>query len=88
MNVEFTRLFLKDLDKINQPSVKKQISALIEEVERSAALSEITNLKKLKGHHTAYRIRIGYYRIGVFINNHDILFTRVAHRKDIYKVFP
>jgi mRNA interferase RelE/StbE len=76
------------LDKLNQASIKRDISDIIEQVEKANFLSEIKNIKKLKGHLTAYRIRIGDYRIGLFVENNIIEFVRVIHRKDIYKVFP
>ena len=88
MIVEFTSRFSKDLDKINQASVKKDISDIIYEVKIAANLSEIKNIKKLKGHSTAYRIRTGDYRIGLFVENGVVEFARAIHRKDIYKVFP
>ena len=69
MIIEFTSRFSKDLDKINQASVKKDISDIIYEVKIAANLSEIKNIKKLKGHSTAYRIRTGDYRIGLFVEN-------------------
>jgi len=88
MIIEFTSRFSKDLDKINQASVKKDISDIIYEVKIAANLSEIKNIKKLKGHSTAYRIRTGDYRIGLFVENGVFEFARAIHRKDIYKVFP
>lgn len=88
MKTEFTGRFLKDLDKLHQASVKKDVSDIIEQVEQVNTLSEIKNIKKLKGHLTAYRIRSGDYRIGLFIENSIVEFVRIAHRKDIYKVFP
>ncbi|HWZ05177.1 MAG TPA: type II toxin-antitoxin system RelE/ParE family toxin [Mucilaginibacter sp.] len=88
MIIEFTSRFSKDLDKINQASVKKDISDIIYEVKIAANLSEIKNIKKLKGHSTAYRIRTGDYRIGLFVENGVVEFARAIHRKDIYKVFP
>jgi len=88
MHAEFTSRFSKDLDKLNQAFVKKDIAAVIEEVEKAVDLSGIKNIKKLKGHTNAYRIRIGDYRIGLFIENNTVEFIRVAHRKDIYRVFP
>lgn len=88
MIVKFTGRFSKDLDKLNQASVKKDISDIIEEVEKAARLSEIKNIKKLKGHLTAYRIRSGNYRIGLFVENDVVEFARIADRKDIYKIFP
>ncbi|MES2809696.1 MAG: type II toxin-antitoxin system RelE/ParE family toxin [Bacteroidota bacterium] len=88
MKTEFTRLFLKDLDKISQKSVKSSVLEIIDEVEKLRSLSEITNIKKLKSYHTAYRIRTGDYRIGIIVDNDVVVFTRLVHRKDIYKVFP
>jgi len=79
---------LKDLDKISKASIKKDISTIIEQVENAVSLSEINNIKKLKGYLFAYRIRSGDYRIGLVIENNVVEFARVAHRKDIYKVFP
>lgn len=52
------------------------------------SLDEIPNIKKLKGHKSAYRIRIGDYRLGFFFENTTIIFARFVHRKDIYKIFP
>jgi mRNA interferase RelE/StbE len=88
MDIRFTGRFSKDLNKIDQASVKKAISDIIKEAEKAARLSEIKGIKKLKGHSTAYRIRSGDYRIGFFMENDTIEFARVAHRKDIYKIFP
>jgi mRNA-degrading endonuclease RelE of RelBE toxin-antitoxin system len=51
-------------------------------------MHNIANLKKLKGHLTAYRIRSGDYRIGIFIENKVVIFACFAHRKDIYNEFP
>jgi mRNA interferase RelE/StbE len=85
MITEFTGRFLKDLDKLTQSSVKKGI---IKEVKKAIHLSEIKNIKKLKGYPTAYRIRTGDYRIGLFVKSNTVEFARVAHRKDIYKIFP
>ncbi len=33
-------------------------------------------------------VRSGNYRIGIFIVDKVVQFARVAHRKDIYKIFP
>jgi mRNA interferase RelE/StbE len=88
MKIEFTRQFLKDLDKINQAAVKKDIRATIEEIEKANSLPDIRNIKKLTGHKIAYRIRCGDYRIGLIIENNIVEFVRLAHRKDIYNIFP
>lgn len=88
MRVEFLAKFLKDADKLKSDSIKSNIERTIELLELVNDLKEIPNLKKLKGHKTAYRIKLGDYRIGIFVEGNTIEMARVVHRKDIYKVFP
>ena len=88
MKTEFTGRFYKDIDKITQAAVKSDLLAIIQQVEEAKQIAEIKNIKKLKGHSTAYRIRMGDYRIGVFCEKNVVEFIRIAHRKDIYKIFP
>jgi len=88
MKVEFLSKFVTDLDKLNVVHVKASVIRTIELVESVNNLSEIPNLKKLKGHKSAFRIKIRDYRIGIFVKGRVIEMARVVHRKDIYKVFP
>jgi len=62
----------------------------ITSVEKAKSIKEIPNLKKLKGNKKGifYRIKTGYYRIGVMIENDTVIFVICLPRKDIYKVFP
>ena len=88
MKVEFLKKFSKDLDDIKTKSVKQSVIRLIELMETVDALDKIPNTKKLKGHRSAYRTRIGDYRLGFFFENSTISLARFLHRKDIYKIFP
>ena len=88
MQVEFLARFAKDLDKIKASDVKSDVIELIEKLERAGHLNEIPNIKKLKGHKTAYRIKVGDYRLGLFFNNQIIELARFVHRKEIYRFFP
>lgn len=88
MQIEFLAKFSKDIDRITQKSVKTNLFKLIQLIEQSEDLNNITNLKKLVGHKSAYRVRIGDYRVGFFYESRKVIFARVIHRKDIYKVFP
>ncbi len=88
MQIEFLGKFSKDIDHISQKSVKTSLAKLIHLIEQSGDLTNIPNLKKLVGHKSAFRVRIGDYRVGFFYENRKILFARIIHRKDIYKVFP
>ena len=80
--------FYKDLDKLTVESVKNDVADTIENVEAATKTTDIKGLKKLTGYKYAYRIKIRDYRIGVFIENGIIEFARVAHRKEIYRIFP
>ena len=88
MKTLFLKSFGKDIENITLQATKDNLATIIEAVEKVESMSDIANLKKLKGFKTAYRIRSGDYRIGVFIENETVEFARVVHRKDIYKVFP
>ena len=87
MKVEFLKKFSKDLDGIGSKSIKSNLLKVIELTESVNSLDDIPNTKKLKGNKSAYRIRIGDYRLGFFFENGIILMARFIHRKDIYKLF-
>ena len=88
MKVEFLKKFSKDLDNLELKSVKQTLLRHIEFLDDVETLDKIPNTKKLRGHKTAYRTRIGDYRLGFFFENSTIQLARFVHRKDIYKVFP
>ena len=88
MEVCFESSFERDLKKIRDRRLLKRVKETIYEVKKSGNLSEIRNLSKMKGYKTFYRIRIGDYRIGIDLVRNKIIFTRILHRKEIYKYFP
>jgi len=88
MKVEFSKQFSKDLDRLNVRSTKQSLQRVIESLEFAENLETIPNIKKLKGFRSAYRIRVGDYRLGLFYENSTVLLGRFAHRKDIYSLFP
>jgi mRNA interferase RelE/StbE len=88
MQVVFLAKFSKDLDKVKSKKLKTSILEIVENLENTNDLKKITNLTKLKGHNTAYRIRIGDYRLGLFIEKNNVLLARFVHRKDVYRLFP
>ena len=88
MKVIFKEQFTKDLLKINNILINKLVEESIVNVENATNLHDIEKLGKLKGYKTAFRIKIGTYRIGVVILNNTVTFSRILHRKDIYKKFP
>ena len=67
MQVEFLSQFNRDLDKIKAAHIKQAIFRAVIRTESAQKISDIPNVKKLAGHKSAYRIRIGDYRIGIFV---------------------
>jgi mRNA interferase RelE/StbE len=47
-------------------------------------------INKMKGYRDKYKIRVGDYRIGLTIDkaSQTVICQRVAHRREIYKIFP
>jgi len=88
MKVEFDKSFLKSIEKLKNRRVKDQIIKFIEELEYANSLHELRQIKKLKGDNISYRKKISSYRIGFEFENNVITLIVVAHRKDIYKLFP
>lgn len=66
MKVEYLKSFKKDLLGLTNKQLNVSIKKLIGDLESAESISIIKNVKKLKGHNYAYRIRIGDYRVGVF----------------------
>lgn len=88
MKVEFLSKFNRDLDRIHLKSVKNSIAGIIHEVKAANSIAQIPNVKKLKGFRSAYRIRVGEYRLGFFSEGSRVEFARILHRKEIYRYFP
>ena len=88
MKLEFRSSFARDLKSIKDKALLRRVREIIEEVERARSLTEISNLKKLKGRGDYYRIRIRDYRLGITLAGNILVFVRILNRKDIYKYFP
>jgi mRNA interferase RelE/StbE len=88
VRVKFGKLFSKDLLKIKDSTLKEDIVEVIVLLENSEIIQSISNIKKMKGHSEAYRIRIGKYRLGFYFDGEVIELARFAKREDIYKLFP
>ncbi|MFM7906069.1 MAG: type II toxin-antitoxin system RelE family toxin [Microcystis sp.] len=89
MKINYLPTFIKDLKDLKSTSSYSVIKNLVfTDILAVKQLSEINNLKKLKGEYNAYRIRIGDYRIVFFIEEDTITFARVLHRREFYRYFP
>ena len=87
MNIEIRKSFTKDADKLPAP-FQLQLTIIIGSIEKATQPSHLENCKKLTGFKTAYRIRMGNYRIGFYYENKTVELVRILHRKEIYRYFP
>lgn len=88
MEVIITRQFEKDTEKELSKKMQIRLAGIIEKLQKVSHPSEINNVKKLKGFKSAYRIKMGDYRIGFLLENNLIKLSRIMNRKEIYRHFP
>lgn len=88
MNIEFESRLEKDLRHIKDRKLLGKIKEVVLECREAENLGQIGNLKKLQGHDSFYRIKIGDYRLGFELVETTLIFTRILHRKDVYRYFP
>lgn len=88
MEVVVLKSFYSDIKKLKDKKIKSGIIDFIKNLQNTDTLEEISNIKKLKGHSTAYRWRIGDYRLGFYKEKDKIELSRLVKRNDIYKLFP
>ena len=86
--IEYTKRFLKELACLPR-DIQSRIELIVfEELEVNNPF-ELGYINKMKGYEDKYKIRVGDYRIGLNLDkkNQTIIFQRVAHRREIYKIF-
>jgi mRNA interferase RelE/StbE len=88
MELIYLNSFLKDLKKVKDKKTLQKIKAVLNELKSAENLSSVKNHKKLSGHPSAYRIRIGDYRLGLLLSEQKLTIARFVKRNDIYKLFP
>ena len=88
MEIIYLKSFYNDIKKIKDQNLKQRLKNLILKIEAAEHPDEIPNILKMKGYTSAYRIRLGDYRLGVFIDEEKIELVRFVKRNDIYKLFP
>ena len=89
MIITYHSKFKKDIQKIKDKKIKKALLEKIQELKKSSSIEEVSGIKQLKGHSTAYRMRIKNYRLGFFVKETEtLLLQRFVKGNDIYKLFP
>jgi mRNA interferase RelE/StbE len=88
MNIKIDETFEKDLRKLRNKPLELKIAAIIREIVAAKQISDINNIKQLKGSNIHFRIRIGNYRAGLLYSSNTVILVRILHRKEIYRFFP
>ncbi|MDT0648521.1 type II toxin-antitoxin system RelE family toxin [Autumnicola edwardsiae] len=88
MKIIYSRAISKDVRKIKDKSLQQDITKIINDLKAARSIKELKNTKKLIGFKDAYRIKIGKYRLGFFLEDDSIFLARLVKRGEIYKVFP
>jgi mRNA interferase RelE/StbE len=87
--VEYKKRFLKELSKLPEV-VQSQAEKIVFEDLICENPFDRGYLEQMRGYPGKYKIRIGQYRIGITVDKQKTILVcnRIAHRKDIYRVFP
>ena len=87
--VDYTKRFLNELASL-PVEIQNRVEPLVFEELESENPFELGYLEKLKGYTDKYKIRVGDYRIGITTDKETqiLICERIAHRKDIYRIFP
>jgi mRNA interferase RelE/StbE len=87
--LEYTKRFLKDLAALPN-TVKDRAEAIAFQELNTDDPFSLGYIEKLAGYTDKYKIRIGEYRIGLTLNTKEqtIICQRIAHRREIYRIFP
>ena len=87
--VEYTKRFLKELAALPL-EIQSRVEPIIFEELESENPFVLGYLEKMKGYPDKYKIRVGDYRIGITVDKktQTLICQKIAHRREIYKVFP
>ena len=88
MEVKFKKSFLKDLKKLPLEPRARVKKFIFEDCINCECIDALTQVKKMSGFSSYYRRRFGDYRVGFSIEEGQIIFYRLLHRREIYRRFP
>lgn len=88
MKTVFLRSFLKDIKKLNDPATARKLEKALANIKMADSPGEVPDLKKMKGYSFVYRVKVGEYRLGIYMEGDAVEVARFVKRNDIYKVFP
>ncbi len=69
--------------------VRKNIEIFVfEELPHLASIAESGKIEKMHGYNNYFKIRFSSYRVGLKLENDELIVQIVMHRKEIYRFFP
>jgi mRNA interferase RelE/StbE len=87
MVVEISNAFGRDMRGIHR-NYHQRVAQIIVEMKAAENLRQIRNLEPCEGTSNAFRIRMGDYRIGIYVEDNIIKLKRIGKRGDFYNYFP
>ncbi len=81
MEIELRKSAVRDLDKINSKDKKR----ILNSINSLKNFPQTSNIKHLVASDTAYRMRVGNYRVLFDLINNTVFIARILQRKDAYK---
>lgn len=83
--VEFVKSARKEFSRLPKKIQEKVLEAI--SFLKQNPLSELLNIKKIKGEEDLYHVRLGDYRMVYAIKDEVLLIViiKIGHRKDIYR---
>ena len=88
MNVEATRLFLRDVRELGSAQIRHRLDRVIQELIEADNITEVNGVERLTAPGNHYRIRIGDYRLGITVDGETAVLRRFLPRGEIYRRFP
>jgi mRNA interferase RelE/StbE len=88
LKVVYSSTFAKDLQDVRDPSARRMLEKLIVQMKEAQSLADLSNVKKLRGAPNAFRLRVGDFRLGLFLTGDTLTLHRFLDRKDMYRSFP
>ncbi len=88
MTVRFKNAFFKDIERLPADIRPKVEQLVFVAIPSSHRITELANVRKLKGYSRFYRIRIGDFRVGFELREEVVVVHRILRRNDIYRYFP
>ena len=89
MNVYIRGRFTRDLKKRKgDHALLAKVRSVLAAADAARGVDDLPEFAWLQGHPGFGRIRVGRFRLGVFLDGADIDFVRCLPRGKIYDVFP